>query len=331
MKTPKSSNEMKPRIRLWRRIRDEHHHSKLVEITDPNQIGKNVLFVLPGSKTRHKNRKSIASYAKETERLLTKTASQKEADIIILSYESSKFALQQTSLTNAAVDYQRPDVEELTHQIFLPLLESGAQIALFGYSAGSILAENLRRSLILANKADQLPSIVSITIGNASVAPRLDVTEGEARPNFTSIVFQSLDDAVTQRRTQFEGMLPPNHRQGSLSINRLAGNGLLLTSHSAETTTFWKEDHFHVIKPTKGEEGHNKEFWTRRNAQTPSGVVLALERALGNAVKRKGLIKDVAELVTTGSEHRVVSQYSASAGLPLEALLLQVTSPQRNL
>jgi hypothetical protein len=309
------------RLRLWRQIHTVEGQSQLEEIADLAHIrGKNVVFMLPGSNTHHphdhpetldpliqkaefeddeKMRKSIASYAKEAKRVLRKGNNATLADIIVLSYPSSEGAREQTDLTNNNPDYLRKDAEEVVQQFLLPLIEGKTKLTLFGYSAGSILAENFRRSLVQANKADVLPEIVSITIGNVSKTPRLDITEEDAPPNFTHIVFQSLDDEVTWRRTGFEGTIPEDHELGKASVSPLARNGLLVTSHSTPEGLYWDKSKMElvIITPDPGEMGHNKEFFIKRTTGTTPGVPGLFDAAFNCAVARKSGTIAVTDLI----------------------------------
>ncbi len=306
------------------------------EITSSQQLKNNVLLVLPGSDTHHAYRQSLGSYFSHMDRLLGNLPSVALPDVIVASYSSSQRTLDQTPLTNENEDYIDPHAMTLTSSMIMPALDEGKTLTLFGYSAGGILAENIRRSLVILYAerglneemiAQKLRSVVLVSIANVSKAPFLAEGEKE-KPVFTSVYFRSLDDKVAQRRVpEFASRRPANHKEGGFSITATVGNGLLFTTHSTPQLDIWKVNENKVELKRIGDHqyAHDKEFFILRNMVSPPGVVLAVERALCNAVTRSRPL-DARSLVTLSPVNKPPN-HSVSDRPSMEEIMLSMQLP----
>lgn len=325
----------KPQIKLWRRERGEDEESSLSEVReyDPVSENKAALFVFPGADAYHTaERKIIAGYAREAEKLLGGASPNPAVDIVVASYPVpwQWNVMEMNTLSNKNPSHTEGVITGFSRKYIVPLIEQGVPVTLLGHCAGGAMEIAIERSLekiyrdagemTQAEIDSKLKSVVAISYGNISTAHSLQ--EQEASPRFTSVVFNSLGDTISQNAQK---LVPDDHVPGTLSVHRMGRNSLLVTTHTGPSL---------INEGNKGPyynddpEGHETVMYTHRNSVTPSGSVLVLERAVRNAVTREGSVDPLVLITQEAREVPLQRQtFSAANLLPYEVqAIAEVTS-----
>lgn len=229
-------------------------------------------------------------------------------DIVVASYPEYPYITDTRERSNTNPFFVSREFLDFARKHIVPLIDQGVEVNILGHSAGTTSIEALRRATakIYAKRglskqevADKLGSVVAIGYGNVSAAYSLHAEK--QRPEFTTVVFNSLNDEFSQERNpRFNELVPDDHVNGELSINRMSKHSLLVTTHTG-SSHMWGNPR-RVAGHFYDDSGHTSTLFTHRNNVAPAGAVLALERAVRNAVTRVGNIDPLALIETEARE-----------------------------
>ena len=343
-------------IKLWR-LDSENTHRQLEPLTNTGTIDDHALIVFPGSDTHHSFKDSIHSYFSDLRHLLGTTLAKANVaqHVIVASYQDITRPVLQTDLTNHDPAYRDPHIVNLVEKHIIPMLDRQVKVTLYGYSAGTIAVENVRRCLqdhYAALGYDKthiehaLSKVVAITLGTVDASIKLDSPELMG-PQFTSVIFNSLDDKVAQKRNpNFDGLKPNNHRDGQLSLTRLSPCALLVTTHTKTGALSLQTDFSQLLSTHVGhahlspyfltplglndswknpipepQHGHARALYTRANTGSPPMGLKLLKCALRNAITREDTLS-LSELLSEKKTRLPASHGETGQMRPYTKLLL---------
>lgn len=324
-------------MKLWRKIKLEDGSTSLEEVSDVSQINtdKPVLLVFPpmGANTGSKRAgRVISGNIKHMTRLLGATEADPEVEILAVSYDKITMGTKIPRMNRRLDKFHNPEAKQFVDQFLAPLQEQGVSPTLYGYSLGSVFAENVRKELIdhyrIEGHSDKgirarLEDICLLTGGNASNAINPDAKNRNHSLDFTTVVSGFSNDVPARLlNPSFKKSIPPGHNGKNVSVTHLTGNRIQLLVDAPKRIDALIPSEKEGVKrriitgkrPTSLylRVNHSSELAVYRGAAEEELLVGYYERVLRNAVKRKGKVQVENLLKPAPAISRAPKMYHAS-------------------